>query len=38
MFATIHCNSQTNATQIINKLYQVCMKGNSGIGRILKPK
>jgi dynein heavy chain 2 len=38
MFATIHCNSQTNASQIINKLYQICLKTNSGVGRMLKPK
>ncbi len=37
-FATMHCNSQTNAQHVIQKLYQVCMKINSGSGKLLKPK
>jgi dynein heavy chain 2 len=35
---TIHCNSQTKSIEVINKLYQICLKGNRGGGRILKPK
>ncbi len=34
----MHCNSQTNAQQIIQKLYQICLKMNSGSGKILRPK
>lgn len=37
-FATIFCNSQTNAQHIIQKLYQICLKANSGAGKLLKPK
>lgn len=37
-FATISCSSQTNAQHIINKLYQICLKANSGAGKILRPK
>jgi dynein heavy chain 2 len=37
-FSTIYCNSQTNANHIIQKLYQICLKGNSGGGKILRPK
>ena len=37
-FATVHCSSQTNAQHIINKLYQICLKANSGTGKILRPK
>lgn len=35
---TIHCNSQTKSTEVINKLYQITLKGNKGGGKILKPK
>ena len=37
-FAKIYCNSQTNAQHIIQKLYQICTKANSGTGKILRPK
>ena len=37
-FAIMHCNSQTNAQHIIQKLYQICLKMNSGSGKILRPK
>jgi dynein heavy chain 2 len=37
-FATMHCNSQTNATHVIQKLYQICAKSNSGAGKLLRPK
>ncbi|KAL4440929.1 hypothetical protein ABPG74_009342 [Tetrahymena malaccensis] len=36
--ATIYCNAQTTAAQIIQKLNQICMKGTFSQGRILKPK
>ena len=36
--ATIHCNAQTSAQQIIQKLNQICLKGTSAQGRIFKPK
>lgn len=36
--ATIYCNAQTTAAQIIQKLNQICMKGTFAKGRILKPK
>ena len=37
-FATMHCNSQTNANHVIQKLYQICGKSNSGAGKLLRPK
>lgn len=37
-FATVYCNSQTNAQHIIQKLYQICLRANSGAGKILRPK
>lgn len=37
-FATMYCNSQTNANHVIQKLYQICLKVNSGSGKILRPK
>jgi hypothetical protein len=37
-FATMFCNSQTNAQHVIQKLYQICHKQNSGSGKLLKPK
>lgn len=36
--AVVHCNAQTQASQIIQKLNQVCLKGTFAKGRILKPK
>lgn len=36
--AVIHCNAQTLATQIIQKLNQICLKGTFSKGRIYKPK
>ncbi|EGR34655.1 hypothetical protein IMG5_004580 [Ichthyophthirius multifiliis] len=36
--ATIFCNAQTTAQQIIQKLNQICIKGTFAQGRILKPK
>ena len=36
--ATIFCNSQTTAAQVIQKLNQVCVKGTFSQGRILRPK
>jgi dynein heavy chain 2 len=36
--AIIHCNSQINAKQIIDKLHEFCVKGTFAGGRILKPK
>ena len=37
-FATMYCNSQTNASHVVQKLYQVCAKGTAGSGKILRPK
>ena len=37
-FSIMYCNSQTNANHVIQKLYQICLKGNSGSGKILMPK
>jgi dynein heavy chain 2 len=37
-FATMHCNSQTNAQHVIQKLYQLCQRINSGSGKLLRPK
>jgi len=34
----MYCNSQTNANHVIQKLYQICAKTNSGSGKILRPK
>lgn len=36
--AVIHCNAQTLANQIIQKLNQICLKGTFSKGRIYKPK
>ncbi|CAD8135851.1 unnamed protein product [Paramecium octaurelia] len=36
--ATINCNAQTSASQIIQKLNQICAKGTSALGRVYKPK
>ena len=36
--AVIHCNAQTMANQIIQKLNQICLKGTFSKGRIYKPK
>ena len=37
-FATMYCNSQTNASHVVQKLYQICAKGTAGSGKILRPK
>jgi dynein heavy chain 2 len=37
-FSTMYCNSQTNANHVIQKLYAICSKANSGAGKILRPK
>jgi dynein heavy chain 2 len=34
----MYCNSQTNALHVIQKLYQICTKSNSGAGKHLRPK
>lgn len=34
----MYCNSQTSARHVIDKLYQICAKANSGSGKILRPK
>ena len=36
--AKLFCNSQIQAKQVINKLYEFCNKGTFAGGRILKPK
>jgi len=38
LVATIYCNAQTTAAQVIQKLNQVCTKGTIAQGRVLKPK
>jgi dynein heavy chain 2, cytosolic len=35
---TIHCNRETKASVLIQKLYQTCQKATSATGKILKPQ
>lgn len=36
--ASIHCNAQTTAVNVLQKLLQVCAQSTSGQGRVLRPR
>ncbi|KNC47878.1 cytoplasmic dynein 2 heavy chain 1 [Thecamonas trahens ATCC 50062] len=36
--ASVHCSSQTRASDVIRKLYESCIAVNSNKGRVLRPK
>jgi len=36
--ASLHCNAQTTAVNVLQKLLQVCAQSTSGQGRVLRPR